>query len=89
MAKTSIVARQRKREKMVKLYAERRKTAKASGDLVALDKMPRNSSKTRLRNRCQITGRPRSYSRYFGVCRNKLRELALNGKIPGMRKASW
>ncbi len=89
MAKTSIVARQRKREKMVKLYAERRKTAKASGDLVALDKMPRNSSKTRLRNRCQITGRPRAYSRYFGVCRNKLRELALNGKIPGVRKASW
>ena len=89
MAKKSIRARQRKREKMVVLYAERRTAAKASGDLVALDKMPRNSSKTRLRNRCQLTGRPRSYSRYFGVCRNKLRELALNGKIPGMRKASW
>ncbi len=89
MAKKSIRARQRKREKMVALYAERRTAAKASGDFVALDKMPRNASKVRLRNRCQLTGRPRSYSRYFGVCRNKLRELALNGKIPGMRKASW
>jgi small subunit ribosomal protein S14 len=89
MAKKSIRARQRKRERLVALYADRRTAAKQAGDFVALDKMPKNSSKTRLRNRCQLTGRPRSYSRYFGVCRNKLRELAMNGKIPGLRKASW
>jgi small subunit ribosomal protein S14 len=89
MAKNSVKARQRKRERMVALYADRRTAAKAAGDFEALDKMPRNSSKTRLRNRCQLTGRPRAYSRYFGVCRNKLRDLAMNGKIPGLRKASW
>ena len=89
MAKKSVRARQRKREKLVALYAERRTAAKEAGDFTALDKMPRNASKVRLRNRCQLTGRPRSYSRHFGVCRNKLRELAMNGKIPGLRKASW
>jgi small subunit ribosomal protein S14 len=89
MAKKSVRARQRKRERMVDLYADRRKAFKEAGDWVALDKLPKNSSKTRLRNRCQLTGRPRAYSRMFGVCRNKLRELALNGKIPGMTKASW
>lgn len=89
MAKKSITARQAKRERMVAIHATKRKALKEAGDLLALDKMPRNGSKTRLRNRCKLTGRPRSYSRYFGVCRNKLRELAMNGKIPGLRKASW
>ncbi|MCX8478957.1 MAG: 30S ribosomal protein S14 [Chitinophagales bacterium] len=89
MAKKSVIARQRKREHLVELYAERRKALKEAGDFEALDKLPRNSAKVRLRNRCQLTGRPRAYNRLFGLSRNKLRELAMNGKIPGVRKASW
>lgn len=89
MAKTSVTVRQRKRERMVALHTEKRKALKEAGDFAALDKMPRNGSKVRLRNRCKLTGRPRAYSRHFGVCRLKLRELALNGKIPGVTKASW
>jgi small subunit ribosomal protein S14 len=89
MAKKSVRARQTKRERLVVLHAEKRKALKEAGELTLLDKMPRNGSKTRLRNRCNLTGRPRGYSRHFGVCRNKLRELAMNGKIPGLRKASW
>jgi len=89
MAKKSFIARQRKREHLVELYAERRKALKEAGDFEALDKLPRNSAKVRLRNRCQLTGRPRAYNRLFGLSRNKLRELAMNGKIPGVRKASW
>jgi small subunit ribosomal protein S14 len=89
MARESIKARQRKREKMVAQYAEKREALKAAGDWAALDALPRNSSKVRLKNRCQLTGRPRGYSRYFGISRIALRDMALNGIIPGLKKASW
>ena len=89
MAKTSVKARQRKREIMVKQYAEKRAALKTAGDWKALDELPKNSSKVRLKNRCQISGRPRGYIRYFGLSRIALRDMALNGKIPGLRKASW
>lgn len=89
MAKESVKARQRKREKMVAQYAEKREALKAAGDYKALDDLPRNSSKVRLKNRCQMTGRPRGYTRYFGVSRIALRDMALNGTIPGLKKASW
>ncbi len=89
MAKESVKARQRKREQMVAKYAVKRAALKEAGDYAALDKLPKNSSAVRLRNRCQLTGRPRGYLRYFGVCRNVFRDMALDGKIPGVRKASW
>lgn len=89
MAKESVKARQRKREVMVSRYAEKRAALKAAGDFKALDLLPRNSSKVRLKNRCQLTGRPRGYIRYFGVSRGMFRDMALQGKIPGVRKASW
>ena len=89
MAKESIKARQRKRERMVAQYAERRAALKAAGDWKALDELPKNSSKVRLKNRCQLTGRPKGYIRYFGVSRVTFRDMALAGKIPGVRKASW
>ena len=89
MAKTSVKARQRKREKMVAQYAVKRAALKKAGDWKGLDEMPRNSSKVRLKNRCQITGRPRGYVRYFGLSRIMVRDMALNGKIPGLKKASW
>lgn len=89
MARQSVIARQRKREKMVAKYAEKRAALKAAGDYEALDKLPRNASPVRLKNRCQLTGRPKGYMRHFGVCRNVFREMALDGKIPGVRKASW
>jgi small subunit ribosomal protein S14 len=89
MAKESVKARQRKREKMVAQYAVKRAALKEAGDYAALDKLPKNSSAVRLRNRCQLTGRPRGYLRYFGVCRLVFRDMALDGKIPGVRKASW
>jgi len=89
MAKESVKARQRKREKMVARYADRRAELKAAGDYKGLDQLPRNSSRVRLKNRCQLTGRPRGYIRYFGLSRVMFREMALNGKIPGIRKASW
>lgn len=89
MARQSIIARQRKREKMVAKYAEKRAALKAAGDYEALDKLPKNASPVRLKNRCQLTGRPKGYMRHFGVCRNVFREMALDGKIPGVRKASW
>ena len=89
MAKKSITARQRKREKMVEQYAEKRAELKKAGDWKALDKLPKNSSKVRLKNRCQITGRPKGYVRYFGISRILLRDMALNGKIPGLKKAIW
>jgi small subunit ribosomal protein S14 len=62
---------------------------KAAGDWAALDQLPKNSSKVRLQNRCQLTGRPRGYMRYFGVSRVTFRDMALMGKIPGVKKASW
>ena len=89
MAKTSIKARQRKREKMVAQHAVKRAELKKAGDWKALDEMPKNSSKVRLKNRCQISGRPRGYIRYFGLSRIAFRDMALNGKIPGVKKASW
>jgi small subunit ribosomal protein S14 len=89
MAKESVKARQRKREKMVAQYAAKREALKAAGDLAGLDKLPKNASPVRLKNRCQLTGRPKGYLRYFGMCRNIFRDMALDGKIPGVRKASW
>ena len=89
MAKESIKARQRKREKTVEKYAEKRKALKDAGDYRALDLLPKNASPVRLKNRCQLTGRPRGYMRHFGLSRNMFRDMALEGKIPGVRKASW
>ncbi|MFN4986382.1 MAG: 30S ribosomal protein S14 [Ignavibacteria bacterium] len=89
MAKTSIIARNNKRIRLVAKYAERRAALKAAGDMEGLQKLPRNSSPTRVRNRCLITGRGKGVYRKFGLCRNMFRLLALEGKIPGMRKASW
>lgn len=89
MAKTSVKARQRKREKMVAQYAEKREALKKAEDWKALDLLPKNSSPVRLKNRCQLSGRPRGYIRYFGISRIALRDMALNGKIPGLKKASW
>jgi len=89
MAKKSIEARQRKRERMVAQYATRRAALKAAGDYPALDKLPRNASPVRLKNRCQLTGRPRGYVGYFGISRIMFRDMALAGKIPGVKKASW
>ena len=89
MAKESVKARQRKRERMVAKYAAKRAALKEAGDYAGLDKLPKNSSAVRLHNRCQLTGRPRGYMRQFGICRNVFRDMALDGKIPGVRKASW
>lgn len=89
MAKLSIVARTRKKEEMVKTFAAKRKALKEAGDWAGLDKLPRSSSAVRLRSRCKLTGRPRGYMRKFGVCRNQFRQLASEGKIPGLIKASW
>ena len=89
MAKKSLIARQAKRERLTQKYAQRRKELKDSQDYEALDQLPRNSSAVRLRNRCQITGRGRGYMRRFGLCRILFREMASEGKIPGIRKASW
>jgi small subunit ribosomal protein S14 len=89
MARESLKARERKREKLVARYAEKRKALKEAGDYEGLDKLPRNSSPVRLHNRCKLTGRPKGYMRQFGLCRNQFRELALNGKIPGITKSSW
>ena len=89
MAKESMKARQRKREKLVARYAEKRAKLKAEGNFDALQLLPRNSSPVRLRTRCSITGKPRGYIRIFGLCRNQFREMASNGKIPGVTKASW
>lgn len=89
MAKTSSKARQRKRERLVAKYAAIRKELKEKGDIAGLQALPRNSSPTRLHNRCTMTGRPRAYMRKFGISRIAFRELALEGKIPGVRKASW
>jgi len=89
MARKSLIAREEKRRKLVEKYAEKRKQLKADGDWDALDKLPRNSKAIRLHNRCGLTGRPKGYMRRFGVCRVKFREMANQGKIPGVTKASW
>lgn len=89
MAKTSVVARNQKRKRLVAKYAAKRAELKAAGDMVGLQKLPRNSAPTRVRNRCFLTGRGKGVYRKFGLCRNMFRQLALEGKIPGIRKASW
>lgn len=89
MAKASQLARLAKKQRLVKKYAEKRAALKASGDYEGLQKLPRNSSPVRLKNRCAITGRSRGYIRTFGLSRIQFRELALEGKIPGVKKASW
>jgi small subunit ribosomal protein S14 len=89
MAKESMKARERKRQALVKKFEKKRAELKAAGDWDALQKLPKNSSKVRLHNRCLLTGRPRGYMRQFGLCRNQFRELALDGRIPGVKKASW
>lgn len=89
MAKKSVIARDLKRARMVAKYADLRKKLKESGDYDALDKLPRNASPVRLHNRCMLTGRPKGYMRKFGICRVVFRKMALEGKIPGVTKASW
>lgn len=89
MAKRCSIAREAKRQRMVAKYAALRKELKEKGDYAALQLLPRNANPTRLHNRCNITGRPRGYLRRFGVSRIAFREMALEGKIPGVVKASW
>ena len=89
MAKESMKAREVRRARLVARYAEKRKKLLEVGDYVALQKLPRNSSATRLRNRCSISGRPRGYIRQFGISRITFREMASQGLIPGVKKASW
>ncbi len=89
MAKTSIKARQLKREKMVARYAAKRKALKEAGNWEALDKLPKNASPVRLHNRCKISGRSRGYIRKFGISRIAFRDMASQGKIPGITKSSW
>lgn len=89
MAKESMKARERKREALAAKYAAKRKTLKEAGDYEALQKLPKNSSPVRLHNRCKLTGRPRGYMRVFGISRVTFREMANEGLIPGVKKASW
>jgi len=89
MAKESMKAREVKRQKLIDRYAKKRAELKKAGDWEGLQKLPRNSSKIRLHNRCGITGRPKGYIRYFGISRIVFREMASKGMIPGVKKASW
>ena len=89
MARESVKARELKRQKAVAKYATKRAALKKAGDYEALDKLPKNASPVRLHNRCQLTGRPKGYMRYFGISRIMFRDMALNGLIPGVKKASW
>lgn len=89
MAKEGVKAREIKRQKLVAKFAAKREELKAAGDYEGLDKLPKNSSPVRLHNRCKLTGRPRGYMRQFGISRVTFREMALAGKIPGIKKASW
>jgi len=89
MAKKCTIARENKRRALVAKYAAIRKELRAKGDFEALQKLPRNSSPTRLHNRCSVSGRPRAFLRKFGISRIAFRELALEGKIPGVTKSSW
>ncbi|WP_117168109.1 30S ribosomal protein S14 [Paraliobacillus sediminis] len=89
MAKKSKIAKEKKRQEMVVKYAEIRKELKAKGDYVALSKLPRDSSPIRLKNRCEITGRPRAYMRKFKMSRIAFREYAHKGQLPGIKKSSW
>lgn len=89
MAKKSQVEREKKRQRLVEKYAQQREALKQAGYRAGLAKLPRNSSPTRRRNRCAITGRSRGYMRRFGLSRITFRELALKGQIPGVKKSSW
>lgn len=89
MAKKSTIAREQKRQKLAAKYAALRKELREKGDYEALQKLPRNSSPTRLHSRCSVSGRPRGFMRKFGISRIAFRELALEGKIPGVTKSSW
>ncbi|MBT4918364.1 MAG: 30S ribosomal protein S14 [Flavobacteriaceae bacterium] len=89
MAKESMKAREVKRKKMVAKYAAKRKALKEAGDYQALQKLPKDASPIRMHNRCKLTGRPKGYMRTFGVSRVTFREMANQGLIPGVRKASW
>ena len=101
MAKLALINRDKKRRATVKKYAAKRaELLAAAGNeklsdearyeaRLKLQKLPRDASPVRLRNRCQLTGRPRGVFRKFGLCRNKIRELAFSGEIPGVVKASW
>ncbi|WCC44182.1 30S ribosomal protein S14 [Tenacibaculum finnmarkense] len=89
MAKESMKARERKRARVVAKYADKRKALKAVGDYEGLQKLPKNASPVRMHNRCKLTGRPKGYMRQFGVSRVTFREMANNGLIPGVKKASW
>lgn len=100
MAKKALIEKQERREKMVAKYAKKHDAIKAKMSVNAtpdermdamkkLAKLPRNSNPTRLHNRCSITGRSRGYSRMFGLCRQQVRTMASEGKLPGVRKSSW
>ena len=89
MAKKSWIAREKKRKRMVEKYAVRRAALRAAGDWEGLQKLPRDASPVRMRNRCALTGRSRGYLRDFGLSRIAFREMALAGLIPGIRKSSW
>ncbi len=89
MAKESMKAREVKRQKMVDKYAAKRAALKAEGDYIGLQKLPKNASPVRLHNRCKLSGRPKGYMRLFGLSRINFREMAGQGLIPGIKKASW
>ncbi|EAR11651.1 ribosomal protein S14 [Polaribacter irgensii 23-P] len=89
MAKESMKARERKRASTVAKYAEKRKALKDAGDYLGLQKLPKNASPVRMHNRCKLTGRPKGYMRQFGLSRVTFREMANQGLIPGVKKASW
>jgi small subunit ribosomal protein S14 len=89
MAKKSQLARNAKRIKLTARFAVKRAALKEAGDWEALQKLPRNSSPVRIKNRCSVTGRSRGYMRYFGLSRQQFREMARRGEIPGVKKSSW
>ena len=89
MARISLIARNEKRQMLYKKYKAIREELKANGDYEELQKLPKNSSPVRLKNRCMFTGRSRGFHRKFGVSRLVLREMALRGEIPGLKKSSW
>ncbi len=89
MSKLSVWVRDRKRRELRDKYQEKRKALKKENNIKELDKLPMNSSPVRVRNRCALTGRSNGYIREFGLCRNVFRQLAHQGKIPGITKASW
>ena len=88
-SREAIKARELKKERLVAKYAEKRKALKEAGDYEALQKLPKDASPVRMHNRCKLTGRPRGYMRTFGISRVLFREMANQGLIPGVKKASW